>query len=331
MIKNSMPNQQKLRELVKVAFIRVGILPVILVAILVIFGVGNPRFLSFGSMFCAARAATYLIVVTLAQMLALLTAGLDLSVGGSITLISYVSASAMVALQAYPGIDMLVGCLVGIGVGTLVGVVNGFCIAFLRVSPFLVTFAMGSMAQGVTLILSDGGVPVFGLPANFMAILGSGAVLGIPVPVMVTILLIGVMYWILSWTRLGRYIYAIGGSNEAARVMGIPIRRYTFLTYMIIGVLVGIAGVMLTARIGAGEATVGLEMPLLSITAALMGGVSLFGGEGKLYGAILGAITITLLQIGMDMVQIGSFTATATMGAILIVVVVLDRYRRQLV
>ena len=331
MVKNSIPNPQKLRELGKVVFIRVGALPFILVAILVIFGVWNPTFVGAGTMFAAARAATYLIIVTIAQMVVLLGAGLDLSVGGSITLISFVSAWVMVALQAYPGIDMLVGCLAGIGVGTLVGVLNGFSIAFFRISPFVVTFAMGSVAQGLTLILSDGGVPVFGLPAYFMDILGSGKVLGLPVPVIVTILLVGVMYLILSWTRLGRYIYALGGSSEAARVMGIPIRRYTFFTYMIAGILVGIAGVMLTARIGAGEATLGLEMPLLSITAAVMGGVSLFGGEGKLYGAILGAITITLLRIGMDMVRIGSFAQMAAMGVILIIVIILDRYRRQMV
>jgi len=329
MIKNSIPNQQKLRELVKVAFMRVGALPLVLVAILVTFGVWNSAFLSLGNMFIASREATYLIVVPLAQMLALLTAGLDLSVGASIALVSTVSSTVMVALQAYPGVDVLVGCLVGIGVGTLVGAVNGFCIAFFRVSPFLVTLGVNFIALSLALILSGGGAPVYGLPVNFVEILGAGAVLGIPVPVMVTLLLIGVMYLILSWTRLGRHIYAIGGSNEAARVMGIPIGRYTFLTYMIAGVLVGIAGVMLTARAGSGEPTLGLSMPLFSIAAAVMGGVSLFGGEGKLYGAILGAMTITLLRNGMDVVGIDSFVQMVILGAILIMVLALDRYRRQ--
>ncbi len=331
MVKSSIPTPQKLRELGKVVFIRVGALPFILVVILVTFGVWNPAFLSLVNMVSASRAATYLIMVTLAQMMVLLSAGLDLSVGGSITLISMVSASTMVSLQAYPGVDVLVGSLVGIGIGTLIGALNGFSIAFFRISPFVVTFATGSMAHGMALIVSDGGVPVFGLPAYFMSTLGAGKVLGIPVPVLVTILLIGVVYLILSWTRFGRGIYAMGGSRQAAGIMGIPLRRNTFLVYVIAGLLVGIAGVMLTARIGSGEPTIGLEMPLLSITAAVMGGVSLFGGEGKLYGAILGAIALTLLRVGMDLAMIGSFVQMAVMGGVLIMVTALDGYRRRLV
>ena len=331
MVRSSMPNLQKLRELGKSVFIRVGALPFVLVAILVIFGAWNPVFLSLGNIVSVSRASTYLVVVTMAQMLVLLSAGLDLSVGGSITLISIISASVMVALKAYPGVDMLVGALAGIGIGTLVGALNGFAIAFFRISPFVVTFATGSMAHGMALIITEGGVPIFGLPAYFMSILGGGKVLGIPVPVIVTIVLIGVVHLVLSWTRFGRGIYAMGGSRQAAGIMGIPVRRNTFLVYVIAGLLVGIAGVMLTARIGSGEPTIGLEMPLLSITAAVMGGISLFGGEGRLYGAVLGAIALTLLRVGMDLAMIGSFEQMAAMGAVLIMVTALDGYRRRLV
>jgi len=329
-VKNSIPNPQKLRELWKPVFIRVGALPFILAGILVVFGVWNPAFLTFLNISSVFTEATFLIMLTLAQTLALLSGGWDLSMGGAITLISIGSTSAMVALQAYPGVDVFMGCLVGIGIGSLVGVVNGFGVAFWGISPFIVTFAMGSITHGMTLVLTKGGVSIFGVPASFAHIL-YGTVLGIRVPVIVTIVLIGVMYFILSWTRFGRYIYALGGSREAARVMGIPVRRYTFLTYVVVGILVGIAAVMLTARIGAGEATLGLEMPLLTITAAVLGGVSLYGGEGTLYGAVLGAITIALLRNGMDMAMIGSFAQMAAIGVVLIGVVVIDRYRRQLV
>jgi ribose transport system permease protein len=331
MVTNSIPNRQRLIELWKVVFIRVGALPFILVGILVIFGVWNPAFLSSGNMFMVSRSATYLIVVTLGQMLALLSGGLDLSVGGSITLISVVSAMVMVALKAYPGVDVFVGVLTGIGVGALVGATNGYLIAYRRIAPFIATFAMGSIANGVCLIITGGGLPIFGVPGSFVGTLGRGEVLGVSVPIIVTILLVGVMYFILSWTRFGRYIYALGGSREAAHVMGIPIRRYTFLTYVIVGILVGLAGVMLLARTGAGEVTLGLEMPLLSIAAAVLGGVSLFGGEGKLYGAVLGAVAIILLRVGMDMARIGSFVQMAAVGVVLIMVVVIDRYRRQMV
>jgi ribose transport system permease protein len=329
MVKSLTPNPQKLIELGKAVLIRAGVLPFILVAILVIFGVWNPVFLSSANMFMVSRSATYLIVLTLAQMLALLSAGLDLSLGAAIALISVVSAMVMVALQAYPGVDVFVGVLAGIGVGALVGATNGFIIAFFQVSPFLVTLGMSYIALALSLTLSRG-VPIWGLPGSFVDTLGTGTVLGVAVPVIVTILLVGVMYFILSWTRFGHNIYALGGNPEAAIRAGISFRRYTFLTYMTVGILVGLAGVMLTARVGYGEPTLGLPMPLLSIAAAVLGGVSLLGGEGKLYGAILGAAAITLLRNGMDVVGISSIVQMVIVGVVLVIALALEEYRRRL-
>ena len=330
MVENSMPNPQKLIDLGKAAFMRVGVLPFLLIVSMIIFSIGNPIFLSSPNALNVSREATYLIMVTLAQMLVLLSAGLDLSLGATVALVSVVSASVILDLKAYPGVDILVGSLVGIGVGTLVGVVNGFFVAFFRISPFLVTLGMSFIALSLSLILSGGGAPVYGLPTNFVQILGYGRVLGIPVPVIVTVLLVGGMYLVLSWTRLGRYIYALGGNSDVATRVGIPVRRYTIFTYMTVGVLVGIAGVMMTARTGSGEPTLGLTLPLLTITAAVMGGISLFGGEGKLYGAILGAVTITILQNGMVLIGINSFVQMVIMGAILILALAAEQYRRRL-
>ena len=330
MVKNSMPNPQKPIELGKAVFIRVGALPFILAGILVIFSIWSPRFLTFTNGFTISREATYLIMVTLAQMLVLLSGGLDLSMGSAIALISVISAKVMVGLQAYPGVDVFVGFLAGIGIGSLVGTANGFVIAFFQVSPFLVTLGMSYIALALSLTLSGGGKPVWGLPTNFVSILGHGRVLGIPVPLIIAIFLIGVVYFILSWTRFGRYIYALGGSREAATRAGIPVRRYTFFTWLVFGILVGIAGVMMTARVGTGEPTLGLAMPLLSIAAAVLGGVSLFGGEGTLYGAMLGAITITLLRNGMDVVGISSFVQMVIIGVVLIAALALEQYRRGL-
>jgi ribose transport system permease protein len=312
-------------------FIRFGALPFVLVAIVVIFAIWEPRFLSGGNIFNVSRASTYLIMVTLAQMICLLTAGLDLSIGGAITLISVVGSSAMVALAPLGGYGILVGFLVGIGVGVGVGAFNGFCTAFFRISPFLVTLGTMSVTHGITLILSRGGNPVFGIPKAFVSIFGVGRTWGIPNPVLVTAALIALVYFVLYWTRFGRYIYALGGNPEAAFVMGIPVAWYTFLAYTFAGGLVGLTGMMLTARVGSGEPTLGLEMPLLSIAAAVLGGISLFGGEGKLYGAVLGAITIMLLRNGMDILNISSFVQMVAMGLILIGVVAADRYRRTLV
>ncbi len=330
MVNRSSSGLEGFIELGKSIFIRIGTLPFMLAAILIVFGVWNPAFLGVGNIVVASRESTYLILVTLAQMLALLSGGLDLSLGTSIALISVITGSVMVALPADPGVAVLVGCLAGIGVGAAVGFMNGLCIAFLRVSPFLVTLGMSFIASALALTLSGGGAPVLGLPSIFMDTLGYGRVLGVPVPVLITILVAGGVYLLLSWTRFGRYIYALGGSLEAAVRAGIPIRRYTVLTYVSVGILVGIAGVMLTARVGSGEPTLGLTLPLLSITAAVMGGISIFGGEGRLYGAVLGAVAITLLRNGMDVVGVGSFLQMVILGGILIMALALEQYRRSL-
>ncbi len=316
---------------VKTLFIHLGVLPFVLVAILVIFGVWESSFLSTNNIFNVSRTATYLTMVTIAQMICLLCAGLDLSVGGSITLISILCSMTLVETSSYGFWGILAGILVGIGVGTAVGALNGFCTAVFRISPFIVTLGTMTITQGITLILTRGGNPVLGLPKDFINVLGVGRLWGLPVPVVVTILLIGLVYFVLYWTRFGRYVYALGGNREAAIVMGIPATLYTILAYTVAGTIVGLAGVMLTARVGSGEATLGLEMPLLSITAAVLGGISLFGGEGKLYSAVLGALTIILLRNGMDIVNISSFVQMVAMGWILIAVIAADSYRRNLV
>jgi len=314
----------------KAIFVRFGVLPFVLFGILIIFGLWESSFLSGNNMFNVSRVSTYLVMVTLAQMICMLCAGLDLSVGGSITLISVLSAETLVATSSYGTGGIILGILVGIAIGTAVGALNGFFTAFFRISPFIVTLGTMTITHGITLILTRGGNPIFGLPKGFTSTLGVGKLWLLPVPVIVTLFLIALLYFILNWTRFGRYIYALGGNREAAIVMGIPVSLYTFLAYTLAGAIVGLSGVMLTARVASGEATLGLEMPLQSIAAAVLGGISLFGGEGRLYSAVLGAITIVLLSNGMDTANISSFVQMVAMGSILIAVVAADRYRKEL-
>jgi ribose transport system permease protein len=326
----SATESNQIKKWIKTIFIRFGVLPFVLLAILVTFSIWEPSFVSGNNLFNVSRASTYLIMITLAQMICLLCAGLDLSVGGSITLISILSASTMVSLSELAGFGVALGMLVGIGVGTAVGAFNGFCIAVFRISPFIVTMGTMTITHGITLIITRGGNPIFGLPESFSEIFGTSKFLGIPSSVLVTVALIAVVHFILSWTKFGRYIYALGGNREAAIVMGIPVGLYTLFAYTFAGSITGLGGVMLTARVASGEATLGLEMPLLSISAAVLGGISLFGGEGKTYSAVLGALTIVLLQNGMDIANISSFVQMVAMGSILILVVATDRYRRLL-
>src|SRR2546426_1130337 len=225
----------------------------------------------------------------MAQMLALLTGGFDLSVGVILAVTSVVSAYVMAAVVAgnasAVGVAITLGILAGLGAGTAMGVANGFGIAALNVSPFMMTLAMASIGFGLALSMT-GGVPVYGMPSQFGATLGFGKLLGVPVPVYVTVVVILAMYVLLNWTRIGRYFYAIGGNIKASALSGISTRSYLFLAYVLCGFLASLGGVMLTARLETGEANIGAARPLRSIAACVIGGV---GGGGDRVSAIWGS------------------------------------------
>lgn len=307
-------------------FIKVGVLPFLLVALLILFSLaGGGRFMTLSNMLTMSRQATYLAILTAGQMLTILCAGFDLSVGASVALTSVVTSMTMVAFSS-PVAAMIAGILAGIATATLIGVANGMTIAVFRVSPFVVTLGMMSVAQGLALLLSKG-VPIFNLPSYFNRMLGIGKIFGIPVPILIALLVIILISVLLNRTRIGRYFYAIGGNVEAARLSGIAVRKYTFLAYVLCGTLTGITGVMLTARVASGEPNLGAAFPLESIAAAVIGGVSLRGGEGGVIGAIFGAILIILIRNGMDLMNISSYLQMVVMGLLLIFAVVMDHFR----
>ncbi len=317
--------QENPLEWLKKTFVRVGVLPFLLVALLILFTLAESRFMTTSNMMIVGRQATYLAIVTAGQMLTILCAGFDLSVGSSVALTSIVSSTIMVS-TASPLLGMILGVVVGILTAALVGLANGFTIAVFRVSPFVVTLGMMSVVHGLALLLS-GGVPIFNLPEQLNQVLGVGKVLGVPVPVLVAIVIIVLVFILLNRTRAGRYFYALGGNLEAARLSGIAVKRYTCLAYVLCGILTGIAGVMLTARVASGEPNLGAALPLESIAAAVIGGVSLRGGEGGVIRAIFGAILIVLIRNGMNLMNISSYLQMVVMGCLLIFAVVMDQLR----
>jgi len=312
-------------EWLKKTFIRVGVLPFLLVALLILFSVAESRFMTTSNMMIVGRQATYLAIVTAGQMLTILCAGFDLSVGSSVALTSIVTSSVIVSF-ASPVTGIVLGIAAGIMTAALVGLANGITIAVFRVSPFVVTLGMMSVIHGLALLLS-GGVPIFNLPEELNQMLGVGKIVGIPVPVLVAIIIVILVFILLNRTRVGRYFYALGGNLEAARLSGIAIKKYTCLAYVLCGTLTGIAGVMLTARVASGEPNLGAALPLESIAAAVIGGVSLRGGEGGVVRAIFGAILIVLIRNGMNLMNISSYLQMVVMGCLLIFAVVMDQFR----
>jgi ribose/xylose/arabinose/galactoside ABC-type transport system permease subunit len=311
-------------------FARLGPLPFLIVPSLLIFAWGNPRFASEANVVNMLQQGVYLMLVAVAQLLALISGGFDLSVGSNIALTSIVSSSLMVAMQqAYPDaawIAVLVGFVATLGVGIFTGVCNAFGVAILKVNPFIVTLATASIFQGLTLLISQG-LQIEGLPDPFVEVLGSGFVWQIPVPALITIPIVLGLYVLTSWTRFGRNLYATGSNPRAALIAGISVPRVLFVTYLCCAILAAIAGFLLTARVSSGEPLLGAEFPLRSITAAVIGGCSLRGGKGTVVGVVLGVVFVTILANGMDLLRLGSNYQMIILGVVLICAVVLDRYR----
>jgi ribose transport system permease protein len=326
--------ERTLSTRLKIAFVRLGVLPFLLVIAIIVFSLMSDRYLTTNNLMNVARQSTYLTMVAMGQMLALLTGGFDLSVGTILAVTSVVGALAMSSLFAlYPDLVWLAiagGMLAGFMAGLSIGIVNGIGVAFFNVSPFMMTLGLASVGFGIALYLT-GGVPVYGMPGAYGSTFGFGHFLGIPAPIYVAAALVAAMYVLLNWTRFGRYLYAVGGNIKASRLSGINTRRTLFLAYVLCGALATIAGLMLTARLETGEANIGAAMPLESIAACVIGGVSLRGGVGRLSGVVLGAIFIGLVQNGMNLARIDSYLQTVVIGVLLIFAVMADQLRQRVI
>lgn len=311
-------------------FVAAGVLPVVLVTAILGFGIAEPRFLSADNLFNVARQSTFLIVVSLGQMLTLLVRGVDMSVGSTEALVSVVAALVMSSLIAHDPsavwLSITCGIAASLFVGAAVGLVNGVGVAVFNVNPFIMTVGMLSILSGIALTLS-GGMPVYGMPSQFADIFAYGAPLGIPAPVWLTAALYCVMAYLLYWTPLGPRIYALGGNIVASRLAGINTTLYMILTYTMCSVLVALAGLMVTARVGTGEATLGATQVLESITAVVIAGVSFFGGIGRLGNVVLGAVFVTLVTNGMNLLRVASYQQQIVLGALLILAVIVDQIR----
>lgn len=318
------------RRLLQDLFVRLGVLPFFLAAALVLFSLASTKFLTPDNITNVARQSVYLILVSLGQMLALVTGGFDLSVGTAIALTSVLSSSVMVALVGvFPHALWLViglGTLAGFAAALVVGAVNGIGVAQFGVSPFIMTLGVQSAGAGISLFLT-GGVPVGNLPYAFGDFFGFGVILGVPVPVLVAIVAAVAMWVLMNRTRLGARFYAVGGNIKAANLSGINTKRTLFLAYVICAFLASLAGILLTARVESGDSNLGGTLALQSIAAGVIAGVSLRGGVGRVESVVLGGFFIVLVENGMDLMQIGSYMQMVLLGGLLILAVIIDQFR----
>lgn len=315
-------------------FLRLGVLPFMLVIAIVVFSTLSDQFLTVQNMVNLLRQSVYLVLVSMGQMLALVTGGFDLSVGTVMAIASVVSALAMQALgAALPDatwVVVIAGCACGLLAGLTVGLVNGIGVAVVGVSPFIVTLGVQSIGFGLALYLT-GGVPVSGLPAGFSDLFGFGTLLGVPVPVWVTAVCVAGMAVLMGRMPTGTHLLAVGGNAKAAALSGIDTRRVLLTAYLLCAGLAAVSGLLLTARVETGEANLGGTVALESIAACVIAGVSLRGGIGRVPNVVMGAIFIGLVQNGMNLASVGSYLQMVVLGVLLIVAVVADQLRHRMV
>jgi ribose transport system permease protein len=314
----------------RATFLNVGVLPFFMVAALMVFAAATPQFLDIANLTNVARQSVYLVLVSLGQMLVLVTGGFDLAVGTAVALTSVIAATIMVSLaEVFPDAVWLtigLGILGGFASALAIGTLSGLGVARFRVSPFIMTLGVQSVGAGIALFLT-GGVPVGGIPYEFGDVLGFGVVFGVPVPVVVALIAIAAVWVMMNRTRIGARLYAVGGNLKAANLSGINTALTLFVAYVVCALLASLAGVLLTARVGSGETNLGGTIALESIAACVIAGVSLHGGIGRVENVVLGAVFIVLVENGMNLMQIGSYMQMVLLGSLLVLAVVIDQYR----
>lgn len=267
-----------------------------------------------------AVVAGILLVVAIGQTIALLVGGFDLSVSANMGFVS-----VLVALNLIGGRSIAISIAIALVAGAVVGLVNGIMIAILKITPFVATLGTLTFLGGYTNLLSNGqSVP--GLPAEFRYF-GGGNWGPLPSALCIAVVVLIIAWAILSRTRLGLYIYAIGGSRETARTAGVVVARYELLAYVLCGLFAALAGVMLASRVTVGQDSLGAGYDLLSIATAVIGGVAIGGGTGKLSGVVLGVATLVVLTTGLDIAGLSPFIKQMVTGVILIVAVLVAKMR----
>jgi ribose/xylose/arabinose/galactoside ABC-type transport system permease subunit len=267
-------------------------------------------------------------IIAIGMTLVIISGGIDLSVGSSVALTGVVTCLTMTHCPGPFLFVLPVSILFGILVGAACGAVNGFFVTKFNIPPFITSLAVMTAARGLSYIIC-GGQPVWNLPKGFSWI-GRGFVFGfVPVPVVIMFALMFAGHVFLSQTRHGRYIYAVGGNSEAARLSGINVNRFLFLVYVITGVLAAIAGIILASRLGAGDPKSGMMWELNVIAAVVVGGTSLSGGEGSILGTFFGALIIGVVNNTLNLMNVDAYWQQVVLGSVILLAVLLDKLKNR--
>jgi ribose transport system permease protein len=294
---------------------RHSILVVLIVLFLIFSILVGPTFLSLENLPNIARQISFDALVAFGQTICLIAGGIDISVG------SVLSMSAALTMGLQPvGVGLAV--VVALLFGTVVGAINGLLVTRLRIVPFIATLGTMTLVRGLMLTYTRQ-EPIAGKIESF-TFWGSGSLGLIPIPIIIVLAVMVILHIFLNYTRFGRNLYAIGGNKEAAHLAGIPLARHQFTAFVISGTTAGLAGVLLASRLNSSTIHVGFDTGLLSIAAAILGGASLLGGRGTVWGALLGVLALGILANGMDLLGVYTYYQIAIRAIILLIAVAVD-------
>lgn len=288
------------------------------------------RFLSPENAWNVMRQISVNMIISVGMTLVILTGGIDLSVGSILALAGAVTAfllktgAELSGWNLFIGFTLLGAILGGILTGTFLGWFNGLAITRFKVPPFVATLAMLTIARGFTMLLT-GGFPITGFSSQ-MAFIGTGWFLGIPMPVWITAIIVLAAIILTNKTRLGRYIYAIGGNETAARLSGIKIAKVKTIVYAIAGACAAIGGIIVTSRLDSAQPNAGISFELDSIAAVVIGGTSLSGGKGTIMGTVQGALIIGILNNGLVLLNVSPFWQQVIKGGVILLAVVIEKF-----
>lgn len=288
-----------------------------LLGLCIVLWILTPYFLTVSNLLNVAQQTSINAIIAVGMTFVIITAGIDLSVGSVMAFAGVVLASS---LQA--GVPFPLALVIGLAIGLISGYVNGLLITYGRLPPFISTLGMMSVARGAALLYTQGR-PISGFSEDFR-FLATGEIFHIPFPVIVMIVVYAIAHFVLTRTKLGRYTYAIGGNEEAALLSGVNVKYYKSMVYGICGMLSGLGAIILTARLNSAQPIAGMMYELDAIAATVIGGTSLMGGEGTVFGTLIGALIMGVLRNGLNLLGVSSFVQQTVIGSVIIAAVLMD-------
>jgi ribose transport system permease protein len=295
----------------------------------IVFGLLSDKFFTLANGLNVMRQISVNICIAVGMTMIILTAGIDLSVGSVLALCGAVTAGLLKnglsfhSMNLFIGFTILGAILAGIFLGALLGFFNGLVITKFKVPAFVATLAMLTIARGLTMLYTNG-FPISSFGASFTFI-GAGWLFGLPVPVWIAALIVAIAIIVTKKIKLGRYIFAIGGNENAAKLSGININKVKIIVYTIAGALAAIGGIIVTARLDSAQPNAGTSYELDAIAAVVIGGTSLSGGRGSIWGTVLGALIIGVLNNGLVLLDVSPFWQQVVKGGVILLAVVIDK------